>query len=256
MNIFNDSNYASQSSLPSTAIFTSITSNDYIIPASQEGDILYTNANHEINGLLIGPQNYLLQSSGSVPQWSNTLNINTVQTTSLKIPGTTHGDLFTVDNNNTFERVAIGPANSILSSNGTEFSWYLMNVSGPVFIKNNTLLSETIQIFEYGVSNLNLSIALPPAMATMVTHNFTTIVDRRYKLTINGYQFSTDLVAYEILLGPSIVLTQLINLNGCLSRTYIFTATNTTSTITLKGAYVNDVNSTLNQFYLILEPFN
>ncbi len=69
-NIYNDSNFASESTLPGDATFTSVTTNSLIIPAAQNGDLLFANANHEVNGLAIAPKGLYLISNGTTPTYA------------------------------------------------------------------------------------------------------------------------------------------------------------------------------------------
>lgn len=146
MNIYNDSNFASQSSLPSDATFNSITSNSITIPAGNSGDVLFLAADKEINGLAIGPNKYVMASNGSIPEWTNALDLNSVKAVQYTVPGTVHGDLLTVDNSNNFERVPIGAAGSILTSTGTEFAWQPLDFPNPLNLQNITLTNGALTL--------------------------------------------------------------------------------------------------------------
>ena len=155
MNIFNDSNYSSQSAMPSDATFNSMTSNNIVIPASTPGDVLFIGNQKQITGLQIGPNKYLLESNGSQPAWTNALDINSIKSTQYTIPGTTHGDLFTVNNLNNLERVPIGASGDILTSNGTEFFWQALDLPNPLNIQNLTLTNGTLSLSNSVIADPN-----------------------------------------------------------------------------------------------------
>ena len=146
MNIYNDSNFASQSSLPSDPTFNSITTSSITIPAGSGGDVLFLAANKEVDGLAIGPNKYVMASNGTLPEWTNALDLNSVKAVQFTVPGTVHGDLLTVDNSNNFERVPIGAAGNILTSTGTEFAWQPLDLPNPLSIQNLTLTNGALTL--------------------------------------------------------------------------------------------------------------
>jgi hypothetical protein len=155
MNIYNDSNFASQSSLPADATFNSITSNSITIPAGNEGDVLFLAADKEINGLAIGPNKYVMASNGTLPDWTNALDLNSVKAVQYNVPGAFHGDLFTVDGSQNLERLPIGAAGNILTSTGTEFAWQALDLPNPLNIQNLTLTNGTLNLVNSKIIGAN-----------------------------------------------------------------------------------------------------
>lgn len=247
MNIYNDSNYSIPQ--PSNATFQSITTNDIFIPGATNGDVLFIN-NTEVTGLAIGPQNYLIQSSGSQPQWTNSLNVNTIETVDLKIPNTLPGDLFTVDSNSFFERVALGPTGSILMSQGNQYQWETYT-NGKAFFINNRLQAEESKSFPN-----NQYVNIPLAFTTLFSFNTPTINLRRYKVTVSGRQQSIDSGEYLLNINGATFCSWNPRLDTDISRAFAYTSNTTGNTlIEFIGKGSVSLNTTIVQFNLLFEPF-
>lgn len=208
MNIFYSSDYATEATLPTDVTFNSISSNTINIPNSVAGDLLYINANKDITGLAIGPQNYVLQSSGTEPQWTNTLNINTVQTNALRINNTFLNDMYCTDSNNNLLRIPIGNDGDILKYGGGTIGWgelvlpdpltlndlnvanslKLTNqVNGPAFIRSNQVVSSPVQYWFIPGTGGNV----PSSDTQIFSINSTCVQGRNYKIEISGSFIST-----------------------------------------------------------------
>ena len=214
-NIYYDSNYSSQVSLPSNATFQSITTNGLVIPKANNGDILITDSNHAVSGLTIGPVNYVLQSNGSQPQWSNTLNLNTVTSTAYIIPGTSVGDLFTVNGANTLIRVPLGSGNSKLISGGGQFNWAMNQLytnagslnnipqnSGPIFSTTSMSVSNAYRYRLVITGKLVTSVPVALSLSVAATG-------------IDSYTFSnTNTIYIQYIFNATFTGPLLITLSG------------------------------------------
>jgi hypothetical protein len=235
MNIYYDSNYASQSSLPTTATFQSITTNGLIIPAANNGDILIADSNHEVDGVAIGPVNYVLQSNGTIPQWTNAITMNTVSSVEYIIPGTSHGDLLTVNGSSALERVPIGTAGSYLISTGSEFQW-----------NANQFYSNT------GSSNNIPQNSTPIAS----TSSLSVVNGFRYRLQITGKLITQVSVALSFSLAATTIDTYTFDNSQGILINYIFTASSTGPIlITLAGLTGVVTTASLFNIYFTLELF-
>ena len=223
MNIFSDSNYASQSSLPTNATFQEITTNGIIISNGTAGDLLFLNTQKAINGLQIGPQKYILQSDGNLPQWSNAIEVNSIKTNQLKIPGTAHGDLFTVDVNNNFERVAISAINgALLMSTGTEFEWLQLS-GGKALIEGNSLISVPSQ----GLFN-QLAINVGLIFSTQFSYTSNCTSGKNYKITfscnIKQTSMPQEYYEYQLLRDVNVICSGQVFSDSDINRTFIHNA--------------------------------
>lgn len=248
MNIYNDSNYSIPQ--PTNATYNSITTNSIVIPSATNGDVLFMN-NQQVEGLAIGPQNYILQSSGAAPQWSNSLVINTLETTDLKIPGTSPGDLFTVDANNFFERVPKGALGSILMCQSNQFQWELYN-SGKAFFIGNLLQSEA----SFHISNNSYS-NIPITNTLLFSFNTPVIQNRSYKMTITGRQNSIDQGQYLLNIGATTYCSWVLTGDADLARTFIYNHTTASGFVAVDfyGQATVSLNNSIVQLNFISEPF-
>ena len=89
--------------------------------AYTQGDILYSSATNTLSKLGIGTTNYILTSTGSVPQWVAPTSI-TVQTAN-NLAGGLAGSVPYQSAVDTTTFLAIGAANRIMSSSGTAPQW-------------------------------------------------------------------------------------------------------------------------------------
>jgi hypothetical protein len=249
MNIFNDSNYSIPQ--PTNGNFTSITTDNIIIPGATSGDLLFMNGT-QVTGLAIGPQNYLLQSSGAEPQWSNSLNVNTITTTDLKINGTSEADIFSVGADGYFDRIPLGPFGSILTCGLTNFDW--VNYSdGYAFFKGGVLQSEAPFIIpDNSYSNIPLTNTL------LFTFNTPVIQNRRYKMTITGRQNSVDQGQYLLNIGPTNYCSWVLTGGADLARVFIYNHVTASGfvQVTFYGQGTVSLNNSIVQMNFISEPFN
>jgi hypothetical protein len=85
-----------------------------------QGDILYYNAGNAMTRLSIGVAKRILTSTGLIPQWS--ANLDTTQG-GTGLSSYTAGDISYFAAGTSLTRVAIGAANSVLTSSGTAPQW-------------------------------------------------------------------------------------------------------------------------------------
>lgn len=234
-NIFYDSNYASQTSMPSDAVFNSMTSDNIIIPASTPGDVLFIGPQKQIDGLAIGPNKYVLESNGSQPAWTNALDINSIKATQYTIPGTFHGDLFTVNAFNNLERVPIGGAGNILTSTGTEYAWQPLDLPNPLSIQNLTLTNGTLTLANSVISDPNKQFAIvdgvggniSPAGAPVASANFNIVAGRLYKLHIWGKIINANPVSLTYYVNGALVNDTTYFASGGVSFVHLFVGAST-----------------------------
>lgn len=232
MNIYYDSNFASQSSVPADATFNSITSNDIIIPASNPGDVLFIGPEKQIDGLAIGPNHYILESNGSQPAWTNALDINSIKAVQYTIPGTVHGDLLTVNASNNLERVPIGAAGNILTSTGTEFAWQALDLPNPLNIQNLTLTNGTLtltnsvivdpnkQYFYVAGTGANIN----PSGSTPISGSVNVVFGRNYKVHFWGKLINANPVSLTLYMNSVIISSITIAATGPASFVLMYVA--------------------------------
>ena len=86
-----------------------------------QGDVLYASASNTLAKLGIGTVNYILTSSGSVPQWSAPSSISVLTATNLA--GGLGGSVPYQSAVDTTTFLAIGAANRVMTSTGTAPQW-------------------------------------------------------------------------------------------------------------------------------------
>ena len=232
MNIYYDSNFSSQSSMPTDVTFNSVTSNDIVIPASNPGDLLFIGSAKQITGLAPGPNKYLLESNGSAPAWTNALDINSIKAVQYTIPGTFHGDLFTVDSFNNLERVAIGMAGDILTCTGTEFAWQPLDFPNPLSLQNITLTNGTLSLVNSVISDPNKQYFfvagtggnINPSGSIPVTGFVNVVTGRIYKIHFWGKLVSAVSVSLSL------------SLNGLTADTFTMAQTGPVSFVLIYAA--------------------
>jgi hypothetical protein len=229
MNIYNDSNFSGQTNLPSDANFSSVTSNSFIIPNGSEGDLLFLASDKEINGLAIGPNKYVLASDGTIPEWSNSLDINTMRAIQYNVPGTVHGDLFTVDNSKNLERVPIGNSGDILTSTGTEFAWQPLDLPNPLSIENLTLTNGTLNLVNSKIVGLNNQFFFNAGNTVGTTPNIiledvsTSVVQGfTYKIHFWGKLIATSSTNLQLSVNNGIVADAVFGASTSASFLYIY----------------------------------
>ena len=239
MNIFYDSNYATESTLPTDATFNSVTTteistNIYKIPAANSGDTLYVNADKNITGLAIGPNNYILTSNGTAPEWSNVVDVNSVKTNQIQIPTTTTGDLLTPDATGTLTRLACGTSGQLLTTDGTHIFWQDLTVQdpltlndlnvanslkltnfnyGPAFVRNQQIVASPNQYWFFSGSANNV-----PTADTLIFSTVTSCVaGRNYRIDISGNLICA--VPASLGFAPTSFLSEQITCNGTMPFT-------------------------------------
>lgn len=89
--------------------------------AYTQGDILYSSATNTLSKLGIGAVNYILTSTGSVPQWVAPTSITV--NTATNLAGGTGGSVPYQSAADTTTFLAIGAANRVMTSSGTAPQW-------------------------------------------------------------------------------------------------------------------------------------
>ena len=89
--------------------------------AYTQGDVLYASASNTLSKLGIGTVNYILTSSGSVPQWSAPSSISVLTATNLAGGIAGYVPYQSAVDTTTF--LAIGAANRVMTSTGTAPQW-------------------------------------------------------------------------------------------------------------------------------------
>lgn len=247
MNIYNNSQAQSESNYPPQITSTTIDTQDIIvrnglqITGATKGDLLICEDNsNNIGGLQLGPNNYVLQadSASGLPIWRNFINVNEVQTVSLKIPGIVQGDLLVGQNTEFLGRLPCGANDTVLFSDGGQLGWLprsagnsYVGVPGPTAIPLNTA-SNIISIF-----GLDLS------------------AGKRFKLTVSGNVDSSANTNFVLSLNGSQIAGFSYVFNADMHRTIIYTAPVSGAVSVVVSAFSNTINSNLNNFLIVAEQF-
>jgi hypothetical protein len=223
MNIYNSSTFGSNS-LPANVTFTNVQAGEVqisgglAIQGASRGDILICeNTTSDIGGLELGPQNYVLQAGATLPQWTNSINLNTATLNGLNLVGVQAEDLIVGSGGGNIGRLPIGAANQVLFSNGTEIGWQNLNALNQAY-------------YSFGTSG-NISDTTTVLYST--TKNV--IAGRRYRLTLNGQltMIALTQITFEI---PGVIgRNGTYSASGDVNVIIIWTA-NTTGSITLRVA--------------------
>ena len=126
------------------------------------GDVLYASGATTLSKLIIGTSNYVLTSSGTAPQWSNTLSISGLTVSGLisgRVPYATTGGQLTDSTNLTFNGTTLTAGG--LSTTGT-LAGGTTNISG-------------LATFSYtpqgtGVGQGSLYISIPPQQQLIIPY--------------------------------------------------------------------------------------
>lgn len=135
-----------------SAVFTGgIETNALKIDGLNNGDILISDASSNIDGLNIGPNKNVLVSNGTQPAWTNAIDVNQVTSNSIKINGTSQGDLLTIDNTSNIARLPISISGYFLISDGTNPQWE--PIPDP-FIMGSAQINNNLQLVSFPNQNL------------------------------------------------------------------------------------------------------
>lgn len=188
-------------SLPSTATFTSLETGGLVLTGASHGDVLFIGVSSQVEGLTIGPNNYVLVSNGTEPAWSNTLVLNEVQTTELKIDGIQNGDIIIGQSDTSFARLPIGALGNVLTVNSFGVpQWQNIDIpdplilndlqldislklpylaNGQIFISGGTIYSEAPKIQNFA------GVKVFGSAGNIDTFFFSSIAGRKYKISVN-----------------------------------------------------------------------
>lgn len=160
-----------------SAVFTGgIETNALQMSSLSSGDILVTSNSGVVNGLAIAVNNDVLTSNGVTPVWTNSLTLNSLNSNSLGINGTSNGDLLVMNSSSIANRLAIGSSGYFLISNGSIPQWEPL--PSPLTL-GSLIVNSTCQFTNY----LN---------KTLITDNSGALVSETPQLSTNGStSFST-----------------------------------------------------------------
>jgi hypothetical protein len=236
-----------------------IVANSITIPNSQNGDLLFIK-DKQIDGLAIGPNKYLVQSDGVQPQYTNTIDINTVKTNDIIINTAPQYSLLTIDAQNTVDLIPLGTPGNILTCTSTGFQTQPLVLPDPLTITNLNIAKPAGQLFLDNLGNVfsekyqffNVATQTVSANTVLFSHTFNTVPGRKYKYTSN---FSQDSGLGNISLtvnGIGVVRTILNSASGNKNITYIFTGGAATVNIFLE--YFTTTATTFGEILSLLEP--
>lgn len=114
-----------------------------------------------------GPPHYVLEIDQPtlIPKWTNNLILDSATLNTLKINGTSQGDLLQIGPTNNIQRVPIGASGYILTSNGSTVQWQPLVLPDPLTINdlvvNNSAqfknITQTNGTFSINNSSLNVN---------------------------------------------------------------------------------------------------
>lgn len=102
------------------------------ITSIPNGDILVAGMSGNINGLAPGANHDVLTSTGTQPQWVNSLILQNLQTNTLSIPTTLNGDILVFNGSSQGQRLGVGSSGQFLISDGVNPTWN--NLPNPLIV--------------------------------------------------------------------------------------------------------------------------
>ena len=109
--------------------------------AYAQGDFLYASATNTLSKLSIGTVNYILTSSGSVPQWSAPSSI--IVQTATNLAGGAGGSVPYQSAVDTTTFLAIGAANRVMTSSGTVPQW-VTSLTGLTGVSSSSITNTSL----------------------------------------------------------------------------------------------------------------
>jgi hypothetical protein len=109
--------------------------------AYTQGDILYSSATNTLSKLGIGTVDYILTSTGSVPQWSAPSSISVLTATNLS--GGVAGSVPYQSAASTTTFLAIGAANRVMTSSGTAPQW-VTSLTGLTGVSSSSITNTSL----------------------------------------------------------------------------------------------------------------
>ena len=109
--------------------------------AYTQGDILYSSATNTLSKLGIGTVDYILTSTGSVPQWSAPSSISVLTATNLA--GGSGGSVPYQSTTNSTTFLAIGAANRVMTSSGTAPQW-VTSLTGLTGVSSSSITNTSL----------------------------------------------------------------------------------------------------------------
>lgn len=109
--------------------------------AYAQGDFLYASATNTLSKLSIGTVNYILTSSGSVPQWSAPSSI--IVQTATNLAGGLGGSVPYQSAVDTTTFLAIGAANRVMTSSGTAPQW-VTSLTGLTGVSSSSITNTSL----------------------------------------------------------------------------------------------------------------
>jgi hypothetical protein len=168
-----------------------------------------------------GPIRYLLEidQSNNRPAWTNNIKVDEVETNTIKINGTSRGDLLVMDNSNEASRLPVGSSGQILTSNGITPEWQALILPDPfnlndLTINNSLRISNLTNGFLYVNNTGNVSrvqnshyqelLSYPisfTSLQTLITFPFNVISGFTYKVSVNFiHEANSNVTTYQIII--------------------------------------------------------
>ena len=180
--------------LPSDATFNSLTTNTLTIPGGAKGDILFIGDNiGTIDGLNIGTVNDVLVSDGTIPQYTNALNVNTVRANSMRINGLGNGNLMVGSNGDgTFAQLTPGPIHTMMASDGSSWNQtdrlyanFWNGYRRELYIDNSEVQPKIANFCSNFSANNNVPIPLGIPSA-IISGNYSYVAGKTYRIVFNA----------------------------------------------------------------------
>jgi hypothetical protein len=167
--------------------------NNPIFPGLSQYDVLFIGDNiGTVDGLTIGPQNYLLQASNTGPQYTNSINVSDITTTQIKLTGFNNSALITgINGTGEFGQIPLGSqGETLIVFNGSP-AWspnlFYPGANGKsiVYVDTDKQIKQVEPSFcSDFTDNQIYSIGGAPAILISGFHNFTG--GKKYRIVFSG----------------------------------------------------------------------
>ena len=250
MNIYNDSQFSSQASYPTTASFQNINteniviSNSLSINGAQKGQILICEDNtNDIGGLDLGDQDFILcsdKNNTDLPIWRNDITVNKITTNLISNIGVQPGDLLVGDQitPTNIARLPIGPNGYILFSNGVEPGWQSLQSLYSSFYFPGSLnnVSNVLSII-VGGNGLSLT------------------AGQQYLATVSARVVLSGTAAFTLKLSSTPITTFNYSGSSDMSRSFLFTSPSAGAILIEVEGLTTSPPGSLLEFFMWVMPF-
>lgn len=218
MNIYFDSSKSGSNNLPATGNFTNLETNTLLIHSElkidglNKGDILICgDNNNNIDGLLLGPNDYILSSNttSSLPEWRNFIkNLSYIETNNIRMPSIGQGDLLLGLNTGYFGRLPANQPNSFLHSDGAgAVGWQSANFNSQhLVIAGPTSIPQGLPVLVLSSNAFNL------------------VIGRRYKFTVSAKINCNSVVVFNLGFAGVNQVNFGYSYSGDMHRTFLYTS--------------------------------